>query len=616
MAGAAIGLLRPFRWKARRAKGWMLMEKKRSLSLMQKMTLWFILIILLPSCVLSVVLCRALTDRAYDILVEDHYAVLGIARESISRSAASVESMVEMLSLNAELNKLLTDSKQTPYQRVVKILFDVGDTVAQAQLMLSGLDARVTLFSEDERIPETYWNFLRLKRLDSLPQYERFLLAGETRGWGGIGPVYPTETVLRPAGNPQMLCYYQKLLAGFGECVGVIQCGVSPQKIFSSLQIEGNADVHYYVFQGGEVIYQSDAEQALPEEYRPEESRQIIRRQLYLSRPLESMGLSLVMRLDYGQLHSQALASGLVPFLTAIGSGVLLLVATCTFLWSIQKRLDQAVDFARRAKEGSMEIAFPNPGGDEVGQLIDAFNALLSRLQENSRRMIEHERNEKYAMRLALQYQMNPHFLFNSLNWIQMSTELGVEREQISEAILLLGKLLRNNLQGSAMTTLDEEARCAQDYVRLMNMRKQDLVGLDLQLNELPENLPVMRFLFQPLCENAIQHGMETGRPLHIRIRGWQAGAQVHLVVENDGAMIPLDKLAMLRLQTPPEMDEHGIGLRNLSARLRLLYGAEAAMEISSAPEITRIETTFLPRTPEEIQAGTANGKDETACGC
>ena len=616
MAGAAIGLLRPFRWKARRAKGWMLMEKKRSLSLMQKMTLWFILIILLPSCVLSVVLCRALTDRAYDILVEDHYAVLGIARESISRSAASVESMVEMLSLNAELNKLLTDSKQTPYQRVVKILFDVGDTVAQAQLMLSGLDARVTLFSEDERIPETYWNFLRLKRLDSLPQYERFLLAGETRGWGGIGPVYPTETVLRPAGNPQKLCYYQKLLAGFGECVGVIQCGVSPQKIFSSLQIEGNADVHYYVLQGGEVIYQSDAEQALPEEYRPEESRQIIRRQLYLSRPLESMGLSLVMRLDYGQLHSQALASGLVPFLTAIGSGVLLLVATCTFLWSIQKRLDQAVDFARRAKEGSMEIAFPNPGGDEVGQLIDAFNALLSRLQENSRRMIEHERNEKYAMRLALQYQMNPHFLFNSLNWIQMSTELGVEREQISEAILLLGKLLRNNLQGSAMTTLDEEARCAQDYVRLMNMRKQDLVGLDLQLNELPENLPVMRFLFQPLCENAIQHGMETGRPLHIRIRGWQAGAQVHLVVENDGAMIPLDKLAMLRLQTPSEMDEHGIGLRNLSARLRLLYGADAAMEITSTPEITSIETTFLPRTPEEIQAGTANGKDETACGC
>ncbi|MDY3279019.1 MAG: hypothetical protein SOX25_02770, partial [Eubacteriales bacterium] len=90
------------------------MEKKRSLSLMQKMMLWFILIILLPSCVLSVVLYRALTDRAYDILVEDHYAVLSIARESVSRSAASVENLVEMLSLNAELNQLAADSKQSP----------------------------------------------------------------------------------------------------------------------------------------------------------------------------------------------------------------------------------------------------------------------------------------------------------------------------------------------------------------------------------------------------------------------------------------------------------------------------------------------------------------------
>ena len=592
------------------------MEKKRSLSLMQKMMLWFILIILLPSCVLSVVLYRALTDRAYDILVEDHYAVLSIARESVSRSAASVENMVEMLSLNAELNQLVADSKQSPYQRVLKILYDVGETVAQAQLMLSSLDARVTLYSADTRIPETYWIFLRLERLETASPYQRFLQQGANRGWGGIGPVYPRETTLRTAGNQQMLCYYQKLLTGLGTCAGVIQCGVAPQKIFSPLQLEGNADA-YYVLQDGAVIYQSDAAIVLPEEYRPEENRQIIRQQLYLTRPMEDMGMSLVMRLDYGELHSQALASGLVPFLTALGSGALLLVATCTFLRSIQKRLDQAVDFARRAKEGSMEIAFPNPGGDEVGQLIDAFNVLLQRLQENSRRMIAQERREKYAMRLALQYQMNPHFLFNSLNWIQLSTELGVEREQLSEAILLLGKLLRNNLQGNAMTTLEEEARCAQDYVRLMNMRKQDLVRLELQLDSLPPTLPVMRFVFQPLCENAIQHGMEMGRHLHIAIRGWQEGERVWLAVENNGAMIPPDKLALLQAQAVHAPEGQGIGLGNLSARLRLLYGQDAGMTVTSTPEITRIALQFLPRAPEETQAGgDAAGKDENVCGC
>ena len=136
-----------------------------------------------------------------------------------------------MLSLNAELNQLAADSKQSPYQRVLKILYDVGETVAQAQLMLSSLDARVTLYSADTRIPETYWNFLRLERLETASPYQRFLQQGANRGWGGIGPVYPPETTLRTAGNQQMLCYYQKLLTGLSTCAGVIQCGVAPQKM-------------------------------------------------------------------------------------------------------------------------------------------------------------------------------------------------------------------------------------------------------------------------------------------------------------------------------------------------------------------------------------------------
>ena len=176
------------------------MEKKRNLTLMQKMTLWFTLIILLPSCVLSMVLYRTMTARAYDLLVEDNYAVLNIARESISRSAASVENMVEMLSLDSDLNQLLSDGKQTQYQRVVKILFELGDLFSQAQLMLSGLDARVSLYFMDARIPETYWSFLRFERLERRENYQRFLSTGKNAGWSGLDWIYPEETDLRPVG--------------------------------------------------------------------------------------------------------------------------------------------------------------------------------------------------------------------------------------------------------------------------------------------------------------------------------------------------------------------------------------------------------------------------------
>ncbi len=591
------------------------MKKKKSLTLMQKMMIWFILIILLPSLMLSSILYRVQTDRAYDILVENHYAVLGMARESILRSAASVENLVEMLSLNAELHQLVADSKQTPYQRVMKILYDVGESIAQAQLMLSDLNARITLYSADDRIPETYWTFLHLDRLENMTSYQNFLTNDKSKGWGGVGLMYPQETVLRAENNQLMLSYYQKLLTGLGDCAGVLQCSISLQKIFSPLQFDGNADT-YYVLQDGEVLYQSDATQSLPEEYQQGQTRQIIHQQLYLTRALEDMDLLLVMRLDYDALHSQTLASGLVLLLTVLGTGALMLVATCTFLRSIQNRMNQALDFAQRAKDGSTDIIFPNPSGDEVGRLIDAFNTLLIRLQENNQKMITHERNEKSALRLALQYQINPHFLFNSLNWIQLSTELGVEREQLSEAILLLSKLLRNNLQGNAMTTLQEEVCCARNYVHLMNMRKQDLVHLELQVDSLPPELPVMRFLFQPLCENAIQHGMEMGNPLHIVIRGWQEGNMVHLAVENDGAAIPPDKLEKLQTQVAHEPEGHGIGLGNLSSRLHLLYGEDAGMTVTSTHELTRIEVHFLPKLSEEMQAIGACGKDENICAC
>lgn len=579
-----------------------MVEKGKSLSLMQKMMIWFILIILLPSCVLSLVLYRTLTDRAYDLLVEDNCAVLNIARESIGRSAASVENMVEMVSLDTDLNKLLSDRRQTQYQRVVKILYEVNELIAQTQLMLSEMDARLSVYFSDAAIPETYWTLMKLERLEGSEDYAAFLRTGETKGWAGVDYVYPLETTLRPAGNQRMLCYYQKVLAGIGECMGVIRCGVSPDKIFAPLQLENIADA-YYVLQDGNVIYHSDGAEELPAEYCDGSDRQIIRQKLYLSGAVETMGLSIVMRLDYGALHSQALASGLVPFLTAVGSGILLLVATCTFLRSIQKRLDQAVNYAQNVKAGSMEIAFPNPGGDEVGRLINAFNALLERLQQNSQRMIAHERNEKYAMRLALQYQINPHFLFNSLNWIQMSAELGVSRDQLSEAVLLLGKLLRNNLQGNDMTTLEDEMQCARDYVRLMNMRKQDPIALQFRIAALPDDLPVMRLLFQPLCENAIQHGMEMGKPLRITIDGEQRGEMIWLAVENDGAMIPPEKLEALRVQTRHTPDGHGIGLANLSSRLRLLYGASAQIDIESNRRYTRITLRFPPHTLEETDA-------------
>lgn len=157
-----------------------------------------------------------------------------------------------------------------------------------------------------------------------------------------------------------------------------------------------------------------------------------------------------MMGIDSGKIMRQALQSGIPQLLAGLASSLFILLATWTFLRSIQKRLDQAVAFTKQVREGNLDIAFPDPGENEIGQLIVSFNSLMGQLQAEARERIKHEKAEKRALRLALQYQVNPHFLFNTLNWIQMTAELGVERELLSQAITLLGKLLRYNLNEQA----------------------------------------------------------------------------------------------------------------------------------------------------------------------
>ena len=163
---------------------------------------------------------------------------------------------------------------------------------------------------------------------------------------------------------------------------------------------------------------------------------------------------------------------------------------------------------------------------------------MIQQIRSHANSLIEHEKKEKSAQRLAFQYQMNPHFLFNTLNWMQMCIELGTELEKISEGIVILGRLLRYNLNGEAFAPVCQEIESTQDYIRLMNMRKKDAISLDIELSDVDPGQRLMRFMLQPLCENAIQHGLSPNRHLHIKVHISKAGNEFMVAVKNDGIMI------------------------------------------------------------------------------
>lgn len=310
---------------------------------------------------------------------------------------------------------------------------------------------------------------------------------------------------------------------------------------------------------------------------------------IYIAHPIKALDMNIVIALDKGRLIQQAAVYALPQMLMIFATGMVLLTVSRKFTRSIYRRVDQIVEVAEKAKKNYMEVTLPNFEDDDISVLIDAFNTLIGQIRTDANERIEHEQKEKSALRLALQYQMNPHFLFNTLNWIQMCIELGVEPEKTTEGIVILGRLLRYNLNGEAYAPISEEIERTQDYVRLMNMRKNDAIFLNISLTNVEPEQQLMRFMLQPLCENAIQHGLIAGRQLHIEIQISKAGQDFMITVKNDGKMIGSDMIEEVRRRIRKQEGEHGVGLANLYSRVKLLYGDFSDLMIESEEEKTSI---------------------------
>ena len=197
---------------------------------------------------------------------------------------------------------------------------------------------------------------------------------------------------------------------------------------------------------------------------------------------------------------------------------------------------------------------------------------------------------------------MNPHFLFNTLNWIQMSIETGVEQEKLSDGIVLLGKLLRYNLNSDAYSILRDEIESKENYIRLMNMCKRNTIRFEQDLRDMDAEERIIRFLFQPLCENAIQHGMTPQRPLTIRLRGWRERGALCFSIENDGRPIDPSLIPQLLDSHGTIQSGRGVGLSNIAARIDLLYAKGSGITISAKDGWTCVQLRLC-----------SNGGDEGA---
>ncbi|SFL83165.1 Histidine kinase-, DNA gyrase B-, and HSP90-like ATPase [Paenibacillus sp. 1_12] len=238
-----------------------------------------------------------------------------------------------------------------------------------------------------------------------------------------------------------------------------------------------------------------------------------------------------------------------------------------------------------RAELGDFKAYWVHKSSRDWNELGESYNQMLNRLEELIRQVKREESLKKEAEMEALQYQLNPHFLYNTLNTIKWVAKMH-QTPQIAEVVTSLVRLLQASLgKKGDFITVREEIELIHDYIDIQAFRYGDKIRMEYQIDSISEGCLVPRMILQPLLENAIIHGIEPSRQVGIiRIAIWIEAERDLLIcqVEDNGIGMMEDKA--LESTSGGGMRERmsGIGLRHIREKIKLYYGSGYSMNIVS----------------------------------
>lgn len=303
-------------------------------------------------------------------------------------------------------------------------------------------------------------------------------------------------------------------------------------------------------------------------------------------------------------------------FLAMAAMAIVVLIATSFWFYSHTSRV--LLDFIagiRRIDEGRSEYVTCPDNTREFQSLTDSFNRMLRNLyrlrqeaMDNQRKMFLRELENKQTQILFLQTQINPHFLYNTLECINSAGAVYGSWE-IQQMAVSLGEIMRYSIKGSNIVTLAREIDIVISYLSIQKVRFPDKVSLVLDIPDPLLEVRLIKLMLQPIVENCVIHGLEpTTRKCLIRISARQAGSVMTIRVSDSGKGITAEKLADIRRAIADSNsnffnETNSIGLANISRRIKLFYGDAYGLTISSDDRGTVVEVTFPMEIDDNVQS-------------
>ena len=309
--------------------------------------------------------------------------------------------------------------------------------------------------------------------------------------------------------------------------------------------------------------------------------------------------------LYYEAVHLDALQSTMITNMVVLmGVVVILALGLLFFLLSYSRKLsrrivdpidklcERLVDIGR----GGLLVCAPIQADvEEVQVLSDGIENMVGHLKRLIERNTEQEKQRRRTELALLQAQINPHFLYNTLDTIIWLIESG----EISEAVKMVGSLsnyFRFSLsRGQNVITLEEEQQHIRSYLEIQQMRYRDLMEYQIDIPDELKSYTLPKLTLQPLVENALYHGIKIRRRKGlIRVTGRRQGDHLMLEVADDGCGMTPERLEEVRASLVDGRPE-GFGLRTVHQRIQILFGADYGLSLKSDPETGTVIYVKIP---------------------
>jgi len=302
------------------------------------------------------------------------------------------------------------------------------------------------------------------------------------------------------------------------------------------------------------------------------------------------------------QLSVQIYSAQTLLVIVMLGSLLVIFIISYFWLKKMTRPLHILAHKMKDMSRGEIGITFAKIPNNEFGMVIRRFNEMSLSIVDLINKTNEMQEKRRELELEALQNQINPHFLYNTLNMIRWMAST-VKADNIVNSVVALGNILRPAFISKEPTcTLRDELSYLENYIKIINLRFSNSVVFSIEVDEVYLDYKVPRFILQPLIENSITAGrQEDGAVISIQIEVFDEGDDLIITVTDSGAGINSDRLAQLNQRmrvgdnhSGVKVSGNGIGLYNVNKRIQLNDGPQFGVKLVPKPLGTEVQIRLL----------------------